>query len=232
MQNQLRVRYLQHVSFETPANIMTYFKERHIIMEKTALYKGEPLPELETFDVLIIMGGPMGIEDADIYPWLIEEKVLIREAITTGKKVIGICLGAQLIAHVLGARVYAGNDKEIGWFDIKPYKGNVKHLLSGCFDGIYKVFHWHGDTFDLPEEAVGLASSEACKNQGFMYKEQVLGLQFHIEMTQEAVAGIVKNAHSELDGSKYVQSQEVIESSNDYYGANKKLLYEIFDEFL
>ena len=153
------------------------------------------------------MGGPMGIYDHEEHPWLMAEKKIIRQAIDGGKTVLGICLGAQLIADVLGANVYPGPQKEIGWFPIQRADDAPDFLPDEL-----TVFHWHGDTFEIPDGAIRLASSEACENQGFVYNDRVVALQFHMETTPESMEALIENCGHELpnvdDASSFVAHAE------------------------
>jgi GMP synthase (glutamine-hydrolysing) len=204
----MKLHWLQHVPFEGLGIIEEWAVSREMPISGTRLYADEPLPEPGLFDWLVVMGGPMGIHDHGDYPWLTEEKALIRKAIDAGTTVVGICLGAQLIADVLGARVYPGPQKEIGWFPI--------HRTAGAPDWLAETltaFHWHGDTFDLPEGATHLASSDACKNQGFIYHDRVVGLQFHLESTQQSVEELIENCSHELTEGPYIQSASQIRAA-------------------
>ena len=176
---------------------------REMEITGTRLHAGEKPPSPADFDWLVIMGGPMGIRDHVAHPWLVEEKTFIRETIDAGKTVVGICLGAQLIADVLGANVYPGPQKEIGWFPLRRTPETPEWMPEGL-----TAFHWHGDTFDLPENSIRLASSDACRNQGFVYRDRVVGLQFHLESTHESVEALIQNCGHELSDAPYIQSGE------------------------
>lgn len=191
------LRTLEHVSFEGPAAIADWARERGIDVERTAIYAGKSAPDVDSFDILAVMGGPMNIYEEDKYPWLAAEKRLIKEAIDAGKIVIGVCLGAQLIADCLGAKITPNEYKEIGWLPITLAEGE---LLA---------FHWHGDTFSLPAGSERLASSVACLNQGFTFGKNVLALQFHIEYSPESIETMIKNCPEDFaDGGRYVQTVE------------------------
>jgi GMP synthase-like glutamine amidotransferase len=212
----MRVHYLQHVHFEGLGSIESFLKNKGYEITSTCLFKGEDFPSLDNFDWLIIMGGPMSVNDEDLYPWLVQEKEFIKKAIESGKLVLGICLGAQLIANVLGAKVYQNKYKEIGWFNI-----NLKNLENTIFEKILpnelEVFHWHGETFDIPQNAVLIAESLACRNQAFIFKDRVFGLQFHLETTIDSAKAIIKNSRNEMSFSKYVQSEQEIFSNQDKF---------------
>jgi len=203
----LRVHYLQHVSFEGLGSIESVLKDKGHQLSSTQLYKDESLPSVNDFDWLIVMGGPMGIYDYDQYPWLSDEKRFIKAVIDADKIVLGICLGAQLIADVLGAKVSPNEHREIGWFNINRLSGVDETILANAFPEQVEVFHWHGDTFDIPEGAVSLAESEACPRQGFIFDNRVVAFQFHLEVTTESAAALIEHCGDELDGSRYVQSE-------------------------
>jgi GMP synthase-like glutamine amidotransferase len=201
----MKIHYLQHVPFEGLGSIEPWIVNRHHVLSSTRFYANDPLPNVEDLDWLIVMGGSMNIYEDRRYPWLTEEKRLIEEAIKQNKTVIGICLGAQLIADVLGAKVYAGQYKEIGWLPIELTAMAQDTAVFNSLPQQLMAFHWHGDTFDLPAGAIHLARSEACQNQAFVYNEKVLGLQFHLESTKGSVQQIVNNCADELVEGKYIQ---------------------------
>ena len=185
-----------------------WLRSSGISITSPRLYAADSLPNHADYDLLIIMGGPMSVHDEAEFPWLQSEKTFIREAIEQGKRVLGICLGAQLIAHVLGAKIYPNAEKEIGWF---PVAGTTPHQ-QGVFSFLESidVFHWHGETFTLPEGAVQLARSVACENQGFQYGSSVIGLQFHLETTSDSAHKLVDHCRQELVPAPYVQDEATI----------------------
>ena len=195
----------------------SFFLQRGHQLSSTHFYLGHPLPSIAEFDWLIVMGGPMGVYDEIKFPWLNEEKSFIRQSIDSGKIVLGICLGAQLIANALGARVIKNQYREIGWFPIERKIDAEESAMADVFPEKLEVFHWHGDTFDIPKGAKLLASSEACRNQGFIIDSHVLGLQFHLETTSESAAALIQNCGAELDGSKFVQSEAEILSDESRF---------------
>ncbi|MGE4385019.1 MAG: type 1 glutamine amidotransferase [Endomicrobiaceae bacterium] len=213
----MRVHHLQHVPFENLGSIQTVLKKNGHTMSSSHLYKGDNLPSVNDLDLLIVMGGPMSVSDENIYPWLKAEKQFIKEAIKSGKKVLGICLGAQLIAEVLGAEVHKNKYREIGWFNVKKTEEAVQTALSDILPDSFEAFHWHGDTFEIPAGAIHIAQSEACKNQGFIFDNRILALQFHLETTTESAEALLKNCRDELDGSKYVQNEKEISSDREKF---------------
>ena len=204
----MRIHYLQHVAFEGLGSMEPFLRARGHTLSATHLYKGETPPPVDAIDMLIVMGGPMGIYDEQEHPWLAAEKRFIRQVIDSGKKVLGVCLGAQLIADILGERVTKNAHREIGWFKIKPEAAIGDTILGPVFTSELEVFHWHGDTFTIPNGAVPLAASEACQNQGFIYDNRVIALQFHLETTYQGAISLVEHCGNELDGSSYVQSEK------------------------
>jgi GMP synthase-like glutamine amidotransferase len=225
----LRIHYLQHVPFEGLGYINTWIQENGHSLTSTALYKSTFFPSLNDFDWLIIMGGPMNVNDHKSHPWLASEKEFIKKAINTGKTVIGVCLGAQLIASALGARVYPNTKKEIGWFPVsKTYDGMHQSLLSNIPE-VTTVFHWHGDTFDLPYDATHLFQTDICPNQSFLYKKNVLALQFHLEMTPEAIIEISENCRNELFEDEFIQTEQEMIANADYCKGTNKYLKLILD---
>jgi GMP synthase-like glutamine amidotransferase len=205
----MRAHYLQHVPFEGLGSIEPWLQAAGATVSGTRFFESPALPAIDAVDLLIVMGGPMSVNDEGTLPWLQPEKQLIRETIRAGKPVLGICLGAQLIASAMGARVYPNREREIGWFPV------VAVALHGppatwTFPSPTTVFHWHGETFDLPAGAVHLARSAACEHQAFQLGTNVVGLQFHLESTPESLAAIVAACRAELVPSPYVQSAEEI----------------------
>jgi GMP synthase-like glutamine amidotransferase len=206
----MRIHCLQHVPFEGPAAFAHWAASAGHEISTTRLYQAADLPHQSQFERLVVMGGPMGIHDESDHAWLIPEKEFIKKTITAGKTVIGVCLGAQLLAGALGAGVYRGTHKEIGWLPIELTEAARTSDLFGFLPNRFDVFHWHGDTFENPSGASRLASSPGCANQAFLYDGRVLGLQFHIESTPESVRALVANCADDLTAGPYVQNAEQI----------------------
>lgn len=226
----MRIHCLQHVPFEGPANIADWAVRKGHDILVTAPYEGDPLPSPADFDRLVVMGGPMGAHDEAEHPWLAAEKVLLRESIDAGKSVVGVCLGAQLIAAALGARVYRNAHKEIGWMPVQLTEAGRASAIFGFLPQCLDVFHWHGDTFELPEGAVHLASSEACAHQAFLYDGRVLGLQFHLESTPASVRDIVANCADDITPGAHVQGAERMRAATEEdYAAIRRALFGILD---
>ncbi len=227
----LRIHYFQHVPFEGLGYIETWASENKHQLSSTQFYKGELPPNVEEIDWLIVMGGPMNIYEETTYPWLITEKSFIKQAIEQNKPVLGICLGSQLIASVLGARIKANQMKEIGWF---PVEFTPDKVFYTAFKGIPKqrtvVFHWHGDTFDLPEGAVLISSSEVCRNQAFIFKDNVIGFQFHLETTIESLKNMLYHGKEELkENGAYIQNPDTILLGANHIRDNNKLMAHVLN---
>jgi GMP synthase (glutamine-hydrolysing) len=202
----MRLHALQHVPFENLAAIGDWTQSRDWTVSTTHLYQGETLPAPDALDWLVVMGGPMNIYEEERYPWLAAEKHFIAQVVAAGKTVLGVCLGAQLIADALGAAVVKGPHPEIGWFpvikDPAVDRTKVGRVLPAAFD----AFHWHGDTFVLPENAVPLGRSEACACQGFIYQERVLALQFHLETTAASAEALIAHCGTDIGDGPYEQT--------------------------
>lgn len=225
----MKIHYLQHASFEGPGSIATWAQSRHHVLTGTSLFRNESLPSPREFDHLVVMGGPMSVHDQKEYGWLKDEMKLIDETLRAGKKILGICLGAQLLAHVLGARVYPARQKEIGWFPVHMLpEARLSPRTAGLPES-FMVFHWHGETFDLPKGTTHLAETTVCPNQAFEYAGQAIGLQFHLEVRSDDVREMVRNCGHEIVGGGYVQSREEILGSNAQFDAMEPLLFDLLD---
>lgn len=221
----MNIHYLQHVHFEGLASIATWITQQEHQVSVTRLFNDEPLPTVESVDFLIVMGGSMNIYEVEQFPWLVREKKFIQEVIQADKLVLGICLGAQLIADVLGAKVTRNVHKEIGWFPIELINTSGSQQIFG--KDAFAAFHWHGDTFALPPNATLLAQSAGCQNQAFLFKNKVIGLQFHLESTPESVNEIVQNCRSELVADKYVQTEADLLATTAYFASIQQRMWNV-----
>jgi len=227
----MRIHCIQHVEHESPGSIASWIRENEHSLTVTHTYDSEPFPDVSDFDWLLILGGPMGTSDEKEFSWLVPEKKLIEQTIQSNKKILGICLGAQLIADVLGAKVYKNDLKEIGWHPIILTAQGRKSGLFRNFPAKEYVFQWHGDTFDLPEDAQLLATSEACKNQAFLYHQQILGLQFHLEFTISIVKQLISKSSDELGEGPYIQTKEEMLSHHRNFIQSNLSMYRLLDAF-
>lgn len=219
----MRAHYFQHVPFEGLGSIEPWLKSNGYDLTGTRFFESADFPHPEEIDLLVVMGGPMSVNDEDEFPWLSLEKQFVHEVIDSGKAVLGICLGAQIIARAMGAKVFQNHAKEIGWFPIHavaPVDGSTFGFPSS-----ETVFHWHGETFDLPPGAIRLAKSEGCENQAFQLGRRVIGLQFHLETTAKSASEIVSNCREELVPAKYVQTEEeILSASSERYKSINDLM--------
>lgn len=226
----MRIHYLQHVPFEDPAGILDWASEAGCWITGSRLFAGERLPGLRDFDLLVVMGGPMGVRDLDEHPWMEDEAVFIGDAISAGRKVLGICLGAQLIAAALGAKVRRARQKEIGFFAVDRTPEAADCPVFRHFDERFMAFHWHGDTFEIPRDAVRLASGPACINQAFRFEDRVFGLQFHVESTRQSMEKLIAHCADELDpGAPFVQSAEAMRAAGQELAALQPTMRAMMD---
>lgn len=214
----MRIHVFQHVPFEGPANIEKWSNAKGHLLTKTALFAGEALPDINTIDWLVLLGGPMNVDEEERYPWLSGEKRFIEQAIRKNKVTLGVCLGAQLIASVLGARVTKNREREIGWFPIELTQEGRSSFLFRDRPQELMAFHWHGDTFELPNACVRLAFSDGCDNQGFLYGSSVIGLQFHLESTPESIRNLIASCGNEISKGKFIQSAEEMLAQSELCG--------------
>lgn len=220
---------LQHHPIEGPGALTPWLNRHATSTQIVHLYAGEICPPPEKVDLLILLGGPMSVNDEGEFPWLIAEKAFIRQVIDRHCPVLGICLGSQLIASTLGATVKANREKEIGWLEIEGITDTGTSLTLPTLT----VFHWHGETFDLPVGAILLARSQACAHQAFLYKENVLALQFHLETTPELVKLFIETGQDELVVAPYIQDPETILSAPaDLYRTGNELLEQLLNRLL
>lgn len=182
-----KVHILQHAAHEGPGYVETLLQERGIDYAVAHLYRHDPLPDARDIRGLILMGGPMSVNDEAEYPWLRDELALIRDTVAAGIPTLGHCLGGQLISKALGGTIGPNPQPEIGWFPVyRQYSAIADHWL-GDLPPSFEVFHWHGETFSLPPGATHLLYNETCANQGFAIEKHVLGFQCHPEMTETLV---------------------------------------------
>ncbi|WP_138754407.1 type 1 glutamine amidotransferase [Paenibacillus sinopodophylli] len=217
----------KHFEFDDEEAFRTWVNHNghHLVMREPSL--GVDLGWIDELDLLVICGGPMSVYEEELYPWLVEEKQFVQHAIALGKKVLGICFGAQMIAELLGSPVYKNEHKEIGWHTVNR-TSDEHSWLSGLSES-FLSFQWHGDTFDLPNDTRLLAYSDACKVQAFAYEDHVLALQFHLETTPACMEEMFANWYAELIEAPYIQSAEQIRSCYGQSKQSHKALHRILD---
>lgn len=188
----MRLHFIRHVPYEGLGHVRTWAEARGFEITETRPYERQTFPAPAGLGMLVVLGGPMGACDEDRYPWMAAEKRFLAEAIRAETPTLAICLGAQLVADVLGAEVRRHVHAEIGWHPVRPVGAAADGPLAPFFGSGAEVMQWHYDTFDLPEGALHLARNEACENQAFAWADHLLALQFHPEMTCDEVARVVE----------------------------------------
>ena len=230
----LRFLSIEHVPQEGLGLISAYIQDLGASLVRHQQYQPHRLSvPHDDYDVLLVMGGPMGVYDGDQYPWLDHELHFVREAIDRGKQVLGVCLGAQMIAKALGAEVRKSPCTEIGWYPLRFEDAFLETKIGQGLDRQMNVLHWHGDTFAIPPGALRIAGSEACVNQGLLYEERVLGLQFHLEMGEEETRVMVEHFGHELVPEQFVQDAGEIKARTvECAGPARQVLFSILDNWL
>jgi len=221
----MKVHCLQHAEHEGLGSIAPWLAARGVPVTMTRLQRGEPLPPVDEVEWLVVLGGPMNVDDHAQFPWLAAEARFIAQAIAAKKAVLGICLGAQLIARALGAAVTKNPHPELGWHPVHLLRGADQHPLLQGFPEVFTPFHWHGDTYALPPDAKGLMRSEACAQQAFAVHDLVLGIQFHLEVT----AADARNwfATEQPPPAQYVQTPEEVLHDLSPFAANVQLMQQV-----
>ncbi|RMG31688.1 MAG: type 1 glutamine amidotransferase [Gammaproteobacteria bacterium] len=225
----MRTHILQHVPYEGPGHIEDWIAEHEYPAGRTRFYAGDPLPRPDEVDLLIVMGGPMSVHDEREYPWLKAEKRFLEAVIGAGRTVLGICLGAQLIAEVLGGEVRRNPHKEIGWFPVEATEGARTTGFAEAAGEGFDAFHWHGETFTLPEGAVHLARSTACEHQAFLWGGRLLALQFHLEMTWSGAAELIEHSRDELVEAPYIQTEEAMLARTEAFEQANRRMHRVLD---
>jgi GMP synthase (glutamine-hydrolysing) len=223
---------LQHEACEGPGEIGKWAEAHGHAVEVHHLYRGDPVPALAAFDHLVVMGGEMNIYQYRLHPWLKPERELIAATMAAGRRVVGICLGSQLIADALGSRVTQNPVYEIGWFPVRftpEAHGRYPALPASA-----TVLHWHGDTYEMPKGATRLAFSEACPEQGFVIEKKCLALQFHLEMDPDLVRSTVKSSspYDRWPKGPWVQPPDaILQDAETHAEKNRLFLYGLLDAF-
>jgi GMP synthase-like glutamine amidotransferase len=225
----VKISVLQHADYEGPGEIAVWAASRGHAVNVQHLYRGDPLPSLDDFDLLVVMGGEMNIYHYRDWPWLKPESAFIKKVLNQGKRVVGICLGAQLIADALGGQVVQNTQIELGWLPVTWTK--EARAAFPVLPATSTVLHWHGDTFHLPAGATRLAANEACPEQGFLIANKCLGLQFHMEVDPGLVKQYV-SSQGEWPAGAYVQTpDQVLSEAGSHCAVNRLLLHGMLDQF-
>lgn len=202
----MRIRCLQNVPFEGAGAIADWACAQGHDWASIPVWEAA-LPTPAQFDWLVVMGGPMSVHDVARHPWLEAEQALLHEAVNQGRRVLGICLGAQLLATALGGAVSAARTPEIGWWPIEVSAAGADSPVA-AWPAALSVFHWHGEQFDLPPGATSLARSQACPHQGFHLGARVVGLQFHLEMLPAGIERLATACSEDLVPGPFVQTRD------------------------
>ncbi len=207
----MKVIIIKHIDIEGPGTIGDFLDVNDIPYQIINVYDGQPLPaSLSGISAVIVLGGPMNVYEEDKYPFLKQEDVFLKKVIIEEVPTLGFCLGAQLIAKAKGAIVKKAPQKEIGWFKVTLGENSPSDLVFRGFWEEIDVFQWHGDTFEIPNEAVKLASSELCSNQAFRIGSNIYGLQFHVEVTDEMIYQWIDAYRDEVDSLKGIVDPDQI----------------------
>jgi GMP synthase (glutamine-hydrolysing) len=198
----MNVLIIKHVDIEGPGLIEDCLRNERIPYLILNLNDSIPLPKLDSLTHIVILGGPMNVYEEDRFPFLRDEDLFIKEAIQRGKTILGICLGAQLIAKALGAKVFKAPVKEIGWYDVSLTDEGFKDPLFSHLPSPFPVFQWHEDTFEIPKAGKLIATSNSIPHQAFRYGENAYGLQFHLEVTEEMICKWMKTYEEEFEGTQ------------------------------
>ena len=194
----MRIHCIKHVPFEGPGAIAEWAEEQGHELIYYKAYLDQQYPDIEECEFVVVMGGPMNVYEYEKYPWLKQERAFLKAAVEAGCKILGICLGAQLLADVLGAKVTRGEHAEVGFFPVEKTSGAEETELFRSFPEVFMVLHWHGDTFSIPDGALRVAQSLNCPNQAFVYRDRVVGVQFHLESTEESLRALMDNCPEDL----------------------------------
>jgi len=229
----MRALILQHCAVEGPGTLAPFLTTRGWTLETVALYAGACLPETpQAYQAIIVMGGPMGVYDEADYPFLREEQHFLTQAIAQEVPILGICLGAQLLAKTLGARVYRNPRKEIGWYTVDlTTAGRTDPLFTGIASPV-QVFQWHGDAFEMPVGAIPLASSPLCTHQAFRYGDRVYGLLFHLELTPDIIHRWIATFQDELASLQgYINPEQIVADIPGYLDHYRQVSTQVFTNF-
>ena len=229
----MRLLLIQHDPLDGPGALTDWAAARDHAAATCMICKGDPLPPMESFDLLVSLGGPMGAYEEEKHPWLVTEKDYLRQAIAAGKRVLGLCLGAQLLADALGGKAFRHTCKEFGWQPIEPLPAGSAWFGTA---GAFKAFQWHGDTYTPPPGAVQLARNEAAEQQAFLLRgpegNPVLGLQFHLEWTEQMALEALEQPDAAPPASPFVQRPEEILADPSLFVAARGRFYAMMDRLV
>ena len=227
----MRIHCLKHADYDGPAFLPEWSAGTGHVLTQVLVPAGEPLPAPEDFDALIVMGGPMSLGQEAAHPWIGMERRLVEQTMAADKPVLGICLGAQLMAQVLGAQVAPGPHPEIGWFPVQTTQETRNSWLDGALPERFRSFFWHEETFSIPAGAIHIARSPAYDNQGFVFGRH-LALQFHLEVTPEWAARLVARDAAQLVEHPFIQSaDDILSEAGERAGENNRLMARLLERW-
>lgn len=226
-----RILVLQHAEPENLGTIANALRSKAMEFEYVRAFDGEPIPERSgAYSGLVVMGGPMGVYETNVYPFLRDEMKLIESFLKARMPILGVCLGSQLLAASLGAAVRKGKQKEIGWHPVRLTEDGARDPLWRDQPPSFVAFHWHGDVFDLPKEAVSLASSQITPVQAFRYGERVYGLLCHLEVTEGQIRAMLDTFADEIRQEK-VSAGEILKGAVDHLPLLQKIGDTVFPKW-
>jgi len=228
----MHILCLQHDPLDGPGTIVEWADSRGHCLSILLICQGEPIPHPDTFDLLISLGGPMGAYEEEENPWLKHEKQLLQDAFASGKKILGLCLGCQLLAEALGGKAFRHTCKEFGWQPIEPTAEGRKWFGVGESECTFFAFQWHGDTYTLPPEAVQLARNPACEQQAFVIGDQAVGLQFHLEWTEAMAVDALASPGALPPPSRFVQTPKEVLADPTLFTTGKKRFFALMDRLV
>ncbi|MDR2796036.1 MAG: type 1 glutamine amidotransferase [Spirochaetaceae bacterium] len=226
----MKLLALQHDDYDDAGSIIEWAIRNNHSLDTVLLTKGGKLPSSLDFDILFIMGGTMNVYEEYKFPWLAEEKVFIKKTVDAGKIAIGFCLGGQLLAVALGGKVTGNTELEAGWRIVNFNKTAQEHPVLSVFGKNAVIFQWHSDTFSvLPENALLVASNDACAHHGFIYGNKVYAFQFHLELTYQMAYYFARELEKGGEKGMFVQSGEKIRKQHKHIKTNNKLMFDLLD---
>ena len=230
--SELKLVCLRHNDYQGRAYLPEWAAAQGHRWENLLVPRLRAFPPIDSYDAMIVVGGPMSVWETDKHSWLVPEKDYLGKVLAADKPVLGICLGAQLMAELLGSRVFAGPHREIGWFQIETEPASRGTWLEDALPDRYESFFWHGDSFDHPTDAVPLARSAAYPNQGFLWR-RCAALQFHLEVTPEWVRMLCERDADQLVDAPHIQSAaQILGKGPDLYRRNNTLMDALLDRWL
>lgn len=226
----------QHVPYEPLGTLDPLIRQhRHRIRYVNFSRENGTIPDLSSYDALIVLGGPMNVDQTDDYPFLLTEIKAIQQALAAKMPILGICLGSQLLAAALGSTVYSAKEKELGWYKLQPTSQGASDPLIQHWQDEETIFQWHSYTFDLPKDAIHLVKNEACPNQAYRYSDNAYGFQFHLEITADLIERwlTIPNYQHELeDLTQHESAQHILQANEQHLENSLRLSKKVFESFL